>query len=535
MFLCEFNSSCHTKPSSMIITRMVCIVIMLLTMNACTHIGKGKIPKGEPAKAIPEIEDSALNFQVNVSIQDIINQIEDVIPTCTPGLGYCDKLIIQCEKAWANKLRHYPGDNPIIFWVIGFKYSIWSHSGLSMSLDENTLTTRLPLRYHIKVGVEKPPWNPTSFVQVGSCGHGDDTPDGLGAKIGLDSTFDRDDREWFIESETEFYTGDFNPRCQATIIDKDVTDKVERVIRKQLSRISEKIDKETPELTNVRSITESMWKKIQEPESIRNGVWFVLNPKQVYFSNFDSKDNFISFRTSLVASPKIIIGDKPDQNYIDLHEHLFHKNIDKKFQIMLEGSLPFNYATDKLKQAVIGKYIIDNPSRFPNYSFVINIVDAEVFGDGGSIILRLTAEGGVWPFEEWGLWGNLYLIGTPNYEPNTNTFSISDLHFTSDTSNSLAKARFPSLEGEFLSQLIEKSQWELDESIEQTRQRLNEELNSIRIDNQTSIQAKVDMLDPQGVWITPEGLRAIVKASGEVNINSNIEPPSDVEGKLECP
>ncbi len=274
-------------------------------------------------------------------------------------------------------------------------------------------------------------------------------------------------------------------------------------------------------VTDVRPKVSEIWDKIQNPLPLSKHEWLLLNPENVYVSKLNFNSNVVTFEAAVSAAPRIVHGSEPQNPKTPL-AGLQERALDGKIYIRADGYLPFADANKVLRERVIGTYQLAD-TKAPPHKYELKIVDAALSGRGETVALKLVAKGGVWPFDDWGVWGDLYFIGHPRYDAPTNSVLIDDWTLSEDTEKALHKSLGHSLSPDFVRALRSRLKWRLDKRIPEMTRQLNHQLNA-KIDDRTSIHATIDPVTPVGVRIDQNGLRVFVNLEGSVELD--ISAPS---------
>lgn len=453
---------------------------------------------------------STFKFAVKASLGGAVRAANDALPKCTPGLPACDNLIIQCEGAWASK-------TVFMFPVLmgGFKYSVWRYSDLQTSYAGNRVSARLPIAYHAKVATIGFP-NPTGWTTIGSCGYGEPA---RGATIGFDSTFSWDVPKWRLKSQTAPYSGYFDPPCRVTIFKKNVTEHVERIVRSTLGKATSKFDDALPSVTDVEAPAAAAWNLIQEPVPIASAGWLQLNPRDVYVSALKFDSDNVSFATAVSARPRISQGERPSTAKTPLPP-LRESELDSVFRVRAEGRVPMPALAQTLVGRIAGRYRFRNDGTVPSV-YQVNIVDAAMFGKGETVAFRLTTKGGVWPFEPFGLWGDLYLLGRLDYDLGADTLAVRGLHFTDATREATGAAGFPRLEKDLIAAIAPKLSFPLQHRIGDGVDQLNLALNGSIAPN-VNAHADIRTIRPVAVRVESDVIRVVVDIEGSLEIDVSV-------------
>ncbi len=115
--------------------------------------------------------------------------------------------------------------------------------------------------------------------------------------------------------------------------------------------------------------------------------------------------------------------------------------------------------------------------------------------------------------------GQVYLLGTPHYNPDEMILSVTDFGYTLTTRNLLIEmaegiggSAFPHLREEVESKLV----FSLEERLKLLRERLQAAIENRTIASYIRLRGTVDTITPEGLYLTSEGIRIPVHLEGEL-------------------
>lgn len=120
--------------------------------------------------------------------------------------------------------------------------------------------------------------------------------------------------------------------------------------------------------------------------------------------------------------------------------------------------------------------------------------------------------------------GLIYLIGTPAYDPKTYVLSVPDFAFDVKTKDMLLKMAKWLFSDKITTTLREKSKYTLKPLFDQTKTRLQKELNR-DINEYVGIKGGIDEINLQGIYPAKDKLaiRAISKGYLEVLVKKDMD------------
>ncbi len=116
--------------------------------------------------------------------------------------------------------------------------------------------------------------------------------------------------------------------------------------------------------------------------------------------------------------------------------------------------------------------------------------------------------------------GQIYLLGTPDYNPNEMTLSVTDFNYTLTTRNLLVEmaehiggGTFPQLRQRVESKLI----FSLEEQLTLLQEKLQEAIENRAIGSYVRLHGTVQTITPQALYLTPRGVRIPFHLAGELS------------------
>ena len=116
--------------------------------------------------------------------------------------------------------------------------------------------------------------------------------------------------------------------------------------------------------------------------------------------------------------------------------------------------------------------------------------------------------------------GQVYLLGTPHYNPDEMTLSVTDFDYSLTTRNLLVEiaenmggGAFPHLRENVESKLV----FSLEERLTLLREKLHAAIENRAVGSYIRLQGTVDTITPRGLHLTSEGIRIPVHLAGELH------------------
>ena len=126
--------------------------------------------------------------------------------------------------------------------------------------------------------------------------------------------------------------------------------------------------------------------------------------------------------------------------------------------------------------------------------------------------------------------GQVYFLGTPDYNPDEMTLSVTDFEYTLTTRNllvgmaeNMGGAAFPRLREEVESKLV----FSLEERLTFLREKLQAAIENRAVGSYIRLHGTVDTITPEALYLTPEGIRIPFHLEGDLRSEVKLYSSSD--------
>jgi len=431
-----------------------------------------KIPKPDPAGAanIPPVENSTIGVTITANLAPLRTQLDGMIPRVIVEDGPSDPACVE--------------------------YGVYKRQPVGLTANGNRINVNVGVVYRVKYALP-----PFCWPSV-SCGYGEPSPR---ADV-IPSSALRWHPNWHLESQTAT-DANMLDACNMSAVNIDVRDFIKGKLGPKLQEVSNTIDQSIPAMTNIRPAAERGWQRLQQPFLLAPNVWLKANPIEPRASSLDGNGQNMSFSVGLVAQPQIFVQQQaPPASQGNLPQQLNIAPISNRFHIAIDGILSYGSASQIASTNLLGKEF-----KYGRYKAIITA--AEIYGSAGKLVLALTIRGSVK--------GTVYFIGTPTYvsDAQGERIVVSDLDYTLETRNILAKFADWLLHCNFVELLREQAVFPLEKKITDLRNQLEAGLNQDFQQN-ISIRGHVESLRVAGVYIDSNRVvvRGIADGTAELTV-----------------
>lgn len=428
----------------------------------------------------PPLEPSVVLVPVTMNMGALFAEVERTVPRTRRASG-----------AWT-----VVDDNPV--GEVGVKYEVW-RDPLQLAFQGATLTASAKVYYWMEVAQKIPkPFVGGAFWQsLASCGRGEPP---RRAVAGLRTSFTwRPD--WRLTSTTSLLPISFLNRCEVTLLNIDVTDRVKDAFETGLRQGAAIADDRMRGLGDFRRYGELAWRQLLEPVRLDDDLWLMMEPSSAYVSSLNGSGDRVTATIGLTALPRVVYGPRPAPSMRPLPK-LETRGTGEGLHVMVEGDLPFADANRELVNAIVGR-------TFTVTGHDVNVVSASLWGAGDQVVVQLGLTGDVR--------GTIYFVGSPAYDPASNMLYLRDLDYSLETRTALATiADWMNHEG-FRQSIAGQARFPLSDHISEVKARLDAAMNQTYGAN-IAAHGRVSAIRPVGVYLTATGFKARVAIDGSLSL-----------------
>lgn len=350
-------------------------------------------------------------------------------------------------------------------------------------------------------GQYDPPVGPT--LRAG-CGRGDERPE-LVVELVTPLTLGPD---WRLQSSARVVrvapaSAGKDDRCRVSALRVDVTDRVVDAARKALTAKLPEIDRRIGRVDLTNHATR-WWAQLNRPIRLADGVWLLLQPRQLRVGRVTGDGRVLNVRAGLDAYPRIVTGPEPTPTAAPLPS-LGASRASPGFRILLDGTVDYATATSAITRALRGKTVTQ-----AGQSVTVRTVTVSPAAAPGRLALAVAFTGDAN--------GTLHFVGTPRYDAARNMILVPDLEYDLDTDSQIVEA-LAWIRSDALRALFrEKAELPVAPALQRGRDLLTKGLNR-RVGNALTLSATVDSVAVDGVYVTAPGIVVRATAAGSAQLS----------------
>jgi hypothetical protein len=315
------------------------------------------------------------------------------------------------------------------------------------------------------------------------------------------------DRNWRLVAQPRLralvpLTKTEQDQCEVSFLKLDVTEKVlaaaRSAVRAQLPRISAQLA-----TLDVKREFEKVWNEIQKPIRLADSVWLVLQPRGVRLGKVSGTNTMVGTTVGIDAQPRIETGDQPSVALAPLPP-LDSATDATGLHMLVEGRLEYPVIGAALTEALVGKRITA-PGGF------LEIEEIGIFGVGSGRVALGVRFGGTSA-------GQIYFVGTPQYDTTTGRIMVPDLDYDASTSGLLMRGLAWLKDDEIRNFLRANATFPSTDALERITNLAAKGMNR-ELAPGVSLSAAVDRTDVLRIVPRPEALILQARASGQAALH----------------
>ncbi|MHC1708763.1 MAG: DUF4403 family protein [Bacteroidales bacterium] len=454
--------------------RSLIILPILAVVVSCSLIKPEKPREGytEFKKVLPV---SVLNIPLEVKVSDL----EKMLNSKLQGLLYED-----------NNLDDNGGDNLMV--------KAWKKEDFRISVQDNILAYRLPLKLWIKAG-----WKVNKFgLSISDYRE-------VNAEIALKfKTSIVLNPDWTITTSTtsDGYEWLSAPVVKIGPIDFPIKYLADVILKSNQKTITKEIDRAIADNLNLKKEMENLWINIQKPVKVNEeyNVWLSVLPQEIYSTPITGKAGMIRHTVGIKSVTEAFVGKEPVVTPVKTVPKLtISGKIEDDFKINLAADLSYDKVNELAQQYLGGKTFTHN-----KYKLLINNID--IYGSDNKFIIHLNVSGS--------LKGDLYFTGTPVYNDSTSSIEVKDLDYELKTKNALVKTG-SWLFRSALTNMIQKNMvFPVKDQLGMARALLEENIKEYSLSNDFFVTGTLQDLTLGDIILTPESIRVMVQLKGNIRV-----------------
>ena len=233
--------------------------------------------------------------------------------------------------------------------------------------------------------------------------------------------------------------------------------------------------------------------------------WLKVTPKYFIYAPIMGDHKHVKLNIGVNGFVEVVTGSEPVYDFNPILPDLIrNKDLSDEFYLSLKSELYYDKMNEILKETIVGyEYEYGQKKK-------IMITDAEVFGNGGNLVVKVKFSGN--------LKGEFYMNGKPKFDSDTKSIYLDDLDFDIKSKQILVKVADIVLRGTFRKQMNKYLRFSLREQLDDTQLYIEEYLKSQQLDQTVAVQFKINKASLEQILMKEKSMITILNIGGNLNI-----------------
>lgn len=374
---------------------------------------------------------------------------------------------------------------------------------VTMEMTDDRLTTRVPLHVNGRVSLGLGPFNIQASESIDA-----DLDVRLSTSVGLNS-------DWSIAADSAVEIEVSRAEITVPGAALNVSTIVEEVLRRNSDRIVAPLDDYLRNLS-IKELVDPVWQKFSSPIQLFEdpSVWLRVRPVGFSLSPPEASNENIRFDIGMEMYLDSLVGERPDSDELGPIPPLRETTAGAgSFQI----AIPITLGLDEITRAISDRIVGREDSIGGNAT--VRWLDIELSGTGDRLFAaaEFEANTGWWIVSE--LAGRMVLEGRPSYDAATQTLTVVDIDYELESDSTLAGIADWLLHDRLRDRIQAELVFPLDGIMDQIREDLQNKLGSISLGGDGTLEARIDMVQPETIRIHNSTVEFMVAADGTIEVN----------------
>lgn len=453
-----------------IAAKLILISIVLLTNESCkTKVQVVKPDESYQPKSSYDKKVSVINIPIEIPVAEIERQTNKYLT----GVLYEDK-----------SFTDNGGDN--------LKCIVKKFAPIKIWAKDNKVTIKLPLDLA------------GSYTQ-------------LGAVVDFKGTLNVNytsaitlEHNWKLKTVTKSngYEWIKSPKIDLLLFDLPVTWIVDAIINGQNDYINKTIDDAIKEYVDLKELSKPAFIALAEPINVSETykTWFKVTPIEALFTQLNAVDNTIKISFGMKAYTETFIGPKPPID--DLAKGVPMKVVSQlaeDFSLGVVAVMPHTIISEILtKEFVTSGYEYREGKRY------VKFTKMNIYGQNNKMIIEVGMDGSVK--------GTVYLVGTPYYDPNSQSIRMKDIDFEVDSKQKILKAASWLAHGKLIKTLQDNMVFAIGAELDLAKKDAQTYLTNYQPVKGVTINGKLDKLETSDIYLIEDAIVTLINVKGRFNV-----------------
>jgi hypothetical protein len=280
---------------------------------------------------------------------------------------------------------------------------------------------------------------------------------------------------------------------------------VEKVMDKNLVKVSQEIDQNVKNNVKIRPAVEQAWLKLQEPIQAdpKHQAWLWFEPLEFIMAPLQANPNGITIQSALMSYINVVLGNQPQITRKKLPGLTLKESVPRQFNVELPVDVEFAQATEEARA-------VFKDSVFSVGKKKVKVDDIEVYGKNGEIYVKLKLSEAVK--------GIVYFSGKPQYDPSSGEIRLIGFDYDIETQKVLVKVAAWLLKSPIRKKVERELVFNAKPYLDEASITLQNYLSGYRYDNILTVNGKLGNLQLKGISSDDKAIKAVFSADGTAEV-----------------
>lgn len=297
------------------------------------------------------------------------------------------------------------------------------------------------------------------------------------------------------------------PTVRLAGFDISVAGLVERALNSKQDAILKALDDAVRKNVEIKKYIVQAWNTAMQPYllSEKYRTWLKITPTELQMTPLTSVNNKVKATIGILAYTETITGAKPlFTPVITVPDLKLVNQIADDFKVGIIAEIPLSEAAKLTGDTLVGQNF-----SFKDGKYNVKVTDIDVYGDGDKMVIKSGLAGNIN--------GKVYFKGTPAYDPATKSVFLDNFDYDLKTKNVLVSTANWFFQGKFAKNIKESLTFNIGGQIDDMKKQVQANLNK-KVSKGVTLNGSVLELTPDKVYMTPNSIIAVIKATGKLDI-----------------
>lgn len=297
------------------------------------------------------------------------------------------------------------------------------------------------------------------------------------------------------------------PTVKLAGFDISVAGLVERALNSKQDAILKALDDAVRKNVEIKKYIVQAWNTAMQPYllSEKYRTWLKITPTELQMTPLISVNNKVKATIGILAYTETITGAKPlFTPVITVPDLKLVNQIADDFKVGIIAEIPLSEAAKLTSDTLVGQNF-----SFKDGKYNVNVTDIDVYGDGDKMVIKSGLAGNIN--------GKIYFKGTPSYNPATKSVFLDNFDYDLKTKNVLISTANWFFQGRFAKNMQESMTFNIGGQIDDMKKQVQANLNK-QVSKGVTLNGSILELTPDKVYMTPNSIIAVIKATGKLDI-----------------